>query len=165
MKSIKNIIIKDNIPNEENCTKIINQIPFYQWFIETIFQSYLIIYENDYNDFIIYLKCKNEQKLKDIGYSIFNLGRLLHSTIVFNSKFNNDSLSILDELFLICSSLKIRYKNNKKYSNIINDFLRELLKDLLIYYFQNYSTKEKKYENQTLNYIILACFEFIIFFN
>jgi len=165
MKSIKNIIIKDNIPNEENCTKIINQIPFYQWFIETIFQCYLIIYENDYNDFIIYLKCKNEQKLKDIGYSIFNLGRLLHSTIVFNSKFNNDSLSILDELFLICSSLKIRYKNNKKYSNIINDFLRELLKDLLIYYFQNYSTKEKKYENPTLNYIILACFEFIIFFN
>ena len=166
IKAIHNIIIKDNIPIEDNCTKITNQIPFYQWFIETLFQCYLIINEQDNNEFIIYLQSQNNEKLKEISYSIFNLGRLLHSIIIFYSKFNsNSTLGILDELFLICSSLKIRYNNNKKFSTVINNFLRELLKDLLIYYFQNFSSKEKKFDNLILNEIISFCFEFIIYFN
>ena len=135
---------------------------FYFWFIDILFQFYLI-HTKKYN--LFKLKYSYEENNKENNLLIDNIvkkGIKIITNLIVNIKTNIAYLlKILNDLMLCGTRMKYYYNLNKNNISILNDFYREILSSLLKEYQKYHSLNH----SEEIISIINFCYEYMIFFN
>ena len=159
------------IINEQIYTKKFNitlntfNLEFYFWFIDCMFQFYLVNSDKKdlifSNNIIIFPENKDE-KMKEIIPITIKKGLKILISIIINIKLEkNDIIKLFDILLLCGTRIKKYYSLNQNTIIFLNNFYSEFFTEILKEYNKYYSSAN----SEQLLPIINICYEYMLFFN
>ena len=165
------IDILSSIINEQIYTKKYNinvntfNLEFYFWFIDCMFQFYLV--NNDKRDLIfsnniIIFPEKTDQKMKEAIQNMIKKGLKILISLIINIKLKKDDIIKLFDILLLCGTrIKKYYSLNQNTIIFLNNFYSDFFIEILNEYSKYYSSAN----SELLLPIINICYEYMLFFN